>query len=108
MSDEITASINLRDAFDLLRWAVGISGLLLTSMAGAIAYIYRDSRSERLQWRSEMKSMNVELQMVVKQNNEAFRDNSLALRELSMAISNQEKAIERLDAIIERIDQRTR
>ena len=98
--DEVTASLHMAAEFHILQYAVGIFSGIVVAMATAIVYIYRDNRKERAEWRSEMQTMNEELQGLIKQNNEAFNESVLATRELRGAINSQEKAIERLENTI--------
>ena len=83
--------------FKLLQYAVGIFSGIAIAMASAIVFIYRDTRSERTEWKAELKVMNAELQGLLSKNSEAFHESVLATRELRTAITAQEKAIERLE-----------
>lgn len=88
--------------FNLLRYAIGIFSGIVVSMATAIVFIYKDSKSERLAWREEVKQMNDDLRGVIDKNTEAWHENCLSSRELREAIKSQEKAVERLERVIDK------
>jgi hypothetical protein len=92
--EELEASINFINDFEVLQYVVGLSSGIVVALAGALVFMYRDNRSERKEWRSDLSIQNDRL------NN--------TLEKVALALSGVETSNENLARLVDRQETTTR
>ena len=90
---ELTASLNIIQQFELLQWAVGIFGSIVVAMSTGFVIMYRDSRSERREYFER-------LEKLVEKNNEVINKNALQTERLCEIVDRTERTTENLEKLI--------
>mgnify|MGYP003556924424 FL=1 len=90
---ELTASLNIIQQFELLQWAVGIFGSIVVAMSTGFVMMYRDSRSERREYFER-------LEKLVEKNNEVINKNALQTERLYEIVDRTERTTENLEKLI--------
>ena len=90
---ELTASLNIIQQFELLQWAVGIFGAIVVAMSTGFVMMYRDSRSERREYFER-------LEKLVEKNNEVINKNALQTERLCEIVDRTERTTENLEKLI--------
>ena len=90
---ELTASLNIIQQFELLQWAVGIFGSIVVAMSTGFVMMYRDSRSERREYFER-------LEKLVEKNNEVINKNALQTERLCEIVDRTERTTENLEKLI--------
>ena len=90
---ELTASLNIIQQFELLQWAVGIFGSIVVAMSTGFVVMYRDSRSERREYFER-------LEKLVEKNNEVINKNALQTERLCEIVDRTERTTENLEKLI--------
>lgn len=102
---EAIASMNFVRDFEVLRYAVGLATGIVSALAGAIIFMYRDNRSERKEWRLEMAQQNERMINAISKNTEAFNKVELSNQRLADVVDRQERTTQNLERLIlERLD----
>jgi hypothetical protein len=92
--EELEASINFINDFEVLQYLVGLSSSIVVALAGALVFMYRDNRSERKEWRADLSIQNDRL------NN--------TLEKVALALSGVETSNENLARLVDRQETTTR
>jgi hypothetical protein len=92
--EELEASINFINDFEVLQYVVGLSSGIVVALAGALVFMYRDNRSERKEWRADLSIQNDRL------NN--------TLEKVALALSGVETSNENLARLVDRQETTTR
>ena len=90
---ELTASLNIVQQFELLQWAVGIFGSIVVAMSTGFVVMYRDSRSERREYFER-------LEKLVEKNNEVINKNALQTERLCEIVDRTERTTQNLEKLI--------
>lgn len=90
---ELTASLNIIQQFELLQWAVGIFGSIVFAMSTGFVMMYRDSRSERREYFER-------LEKLVEKNNEVINKNALQTERLCEIVDRTERTTQNLEKLI--------
>ena len=90
---ELTASLNIIQQFELLQWAVGIFGSIVVAMSTGFVMMYRDSRSERREYFER-------LEKLVEKNNEVINKNALQTERLCEIVDRTERTTQNLEQLI--------
>lgn len=90
---ELTASLNIIQQFELLQWAVGIFGSIVVAMSTGFVMMYRDSRSERREYFER-------LEQLVEKNNEVINKNALQTERLCEIVDRTERTTQNLEKLI--------
>lgn len=90
---ELTASLNIIQQFELLQWAVGIFGSIVVAMSTGFVVMYRDSRSERREYFER-------LEKLVEKNNEVINKNALQTERLCEIVDRTERTTQNLEKLI--------
>jgi|JI10StandDraft_1071094.scaffolds.fasta_scaffold663212_3 hypothetical protein len=90
---ELTASLNIIQQFELLQWAVGIFGSIVVAMSTGFVMMYRDSRSERREYFER-------LEKLVEKNNEVINKNALQTERLCEIVDRTERTTQNLEKLI--------
>ena len=90
---ELTASLNIIQQFELLQWAVGIFGSIVVAMSTGFVIMYRDSRSERREYFER-------LEKLVEKNNEVINKNALQTERLCEIVDRTERTTQNLEKLI--------
>ena len=90
---ELTASLNIIQQFELLQWAVGIFGSIVFAMSTGFVMMYRDSRSERREYFER-------LEKLVEKNNEVINKNALQTERLCEIVDRTERTTQTLEKLI--------
>jgi len=92
--EELEASINFINDFEVLQYLVGLSSSIVVALASALIFMYRDNRFERKEWRSDLSIQNDRL------NN--------TLEKVALALSGVETSNENLARLVDRQETTTR
>jgi C4-dicarboxylate transporter len=90
---ELTASLNIIQQFELLQWAVGIFGSIVVAMSTGFVMMYRDSRSERREYFER-------LEQLVEKNNEVINKNAIQTERLCEIVDRTERTTQNLEKLI--------
>lgn len=92
--EELEASINFINDFEVLQYVVGLSSGIVVALASALIFMYRDNRSERKEWRSDLSIQNERL--------------TNTLEKVALALSGVENSNENLARLVDRQETTTR
>lgn len=102
---ELIASMNFLRDYDILRYVVGLATGIVVALSGAIIFMYRDSRAERKEWRTEMAQQNERMIAAIGKNTDAFNKVELSNQRLADVVDRQERTTQNLERLIlERLD----
>lgn len=90
---ELTASLNIIQQFELLQWAVGIFGSIVVAMSSAFVIMYRDSRAERREYFDR-------LEKLVEKNNDVIAKHTTQTERLVEVVDRNERATMNLERLI--------
>lgn len=91
--NELTASLNIIQQFELLQWAVGIFASIVVAMSTGFVIMYRDSRAERIEYFER-------LERLVEKNNEVMNKNSIVIEKLTGVVERTDRSVESLERLI--------
>jgi len=91
--NELTASLNIIQQFELLQWAVGIFGSIVVAMSTGFVMMYRDSRAERREYFERIEKL-------VEKNNDVIAKHTTQTERLVEAVDRNERAVANLERLI--------
>lgn len=91
--NELTASLNIIQQFELLQWAVGIFGSIVVAMSTGFVMMYRDSRAERREYFER-------LEKLVEKNNDVIAKHTTQTERLVEVVDRNERAVANLERLI--------
>ena len=97
---EAIASVNFINDFKLTQYMLGLASLIVASLAGAIIFMYRDNRSERKEWRSDLTVQNDRLNQTLERVADALSGVETSNENLAKLVDRQEASSRRLELLI--------
>lgn len=91
--NELSASLNIIQQFELLQWAVGIFSAIVVAMASGFVIMYRDTRTERRDYFER-------LERLVEKNNEVISKHTIQTERLVEVVDRSERATQNLEKLI--------
>lgn len=91
--NELTASLNIIQQFELLQWAVGIFGSIVVAMSTGFVMMYRDSRAERREYFERIEKL-------VEKNNDVIAKHTTQTERLVEVVDRNERAVANLERLI--------
>lgn len=91
--NELTASLNIIQQFELLQWAVGIFGSIVVAMTTGFVVMYRDSRAERREYFERIEKL-------VEKNNDVIAKHTTQTERLVEVVDRNERAVANLERLI--------
>ena len=98
--EELEASINFINDFEVLQYVVGLSSGIVVALAGALVFMYRDNRSERKEWRSDLSIQNDRLNNTLEKVALALIGVETSNENLARLVDRQETTTRRLELLI--------
>jgi hypothetical protein len=98
--EELEASINFINDFEVLQYVVGLSSGIVVALAGALVFMYRDNRSERKEWRSDLSIQNDRLNNTLEKVALALSGVETSNDNLARLVDRQETTTRRLELLI--------
>lgn len=91
--NELSASLNIIQQFELLQWAVGIFSAIVVAMTSGFVIMYRDTRTERRDYFER-------LERLVEKNNEVISKHTIQTERLVEVVDRSERATQNLEKLI--------
>jgi hypothetical protein len=98
--EELEASINFINDFEVLQYVVGLSSGIVVALAGALVFMYRDNRSERKEWRADLSIQNERLTNTLEKVALALSGVETSNENLARLVDRQETTTRRLELLI--------
>jgi hypothetical protein len=98
--EELEASINFINDFEVLQYLVGLSSSIVVALAGALVFMYRDNRSERKEWRADLSIQNERLTNTLEKVALALSGVETSNENLARLVDRQETTTRRLELLI--------
>jgi hypothetical protein len=98
--EELEASINFINDFEVLQYVVGLSSGIVVALASALIFIYRDNRTERKEWRSDLSIQNERLTNTLEKVALALSGVEASNENLARLVDRQETTTRRLELLI--------
>jgi hypothetical protein len=97
---EAIASVNFIQDFKLTQYMLAIASGIVISLAGALVFMYRDNRSERKEWRSDLLIQNDRLNSTLEKVAQALSGVETSNENLAKLVDRQEESSRRLELLI--------
>jgi hypothetical protein len=97
---EAIASVNFIQDFKLTQYMLAIASGIVISLAGALVFMYRDNRSERKEWRSDLLIQNDRLNSTLEKVAQALSGVETSNENLAKLVDRQEASSRRLELLI--------
>ncbi len=97
---EAIASVNFIQDFKLTQYMLAIASGIVISLAGALVFMYRDNRSERKEWRSDLTVQNDRLNQTLERVADALSGVETSNENLAKLVDRQEASTRRLELLI--------
>ena len=97
---EAIASVNFIQDFKLTQYMLAIASGIVISLAGALVFMYRDNRSERKEWRTDLSIQNDRLNSTLEKVASALAGVEKSNENLSNLVDRQETTTRRLELLI--------
>lgn len=98
--EELEASINFINDFEVLQYLVGLSSSIVVALASALIFMYRDNRSERKEWRADLSIQNDRLTNTLEKVALALNGVETSNENLARLVDRQETTTRRLELLI--------
>jgi hypothetical protein len=98
--EELEASINFINDFEVLQYLVGLSSSIVVALASALIFMYRDNRSERKEWRADLSIQNDRLNNTLEKVALALNGVETSNENLARLVDRQETTTRRLELLI--------
>ncbi len=97
---EAIASVNFIQDFKLTQYMLAIASGIVISLAGSLVFMYRDNRSERKEWRSDLTVQNDRLNQTLERVADALSGVETSNENLAKLVDRQEASTRRLELLI--------
>jgi hypothetical protein len=99
-NEELSATLIFAKDLEVFKYVIGIAGGIVTSLAAAIIFMYRDLKSIQEKGQSNMMQQNEHMINAISKNTEAFNRVEASIQRLSDVVDRQENTTQNLEKLI--------